>query len=320
MKILLVGGGQIGGRHLQGIMKSQTEVQVTVVDPNERSLQTTADRVREVKESQNVISIKNINQLDDHYDLALVCTSAEIRRDVIFSLLENSKVEGLVLEKVLFQKIDEYEEVYQKLNQLSIPTWVNCPRRLMTPYVQLKKEIFNSKKINVRVIGNDWGIGCNGIHFVDIFEFITGKTISSYSISTLDQKVIESKRSGCFEFTGTMTGYTTTGDTLQLVSCSEFRQGMLVSIITEQDEWLIDEAKCKIIRYNLETSILSETVFEPQFVSDLSTIYFDNWISKRDTGLTTYSKATELHIPFLQALTNHIETVTNTEYDYCPIT
>lgn len=46
--IIIIGAGQLGSRHLQGVLKSTYALNVTVVDPSEESLNTARERAEKI--------------------------------------------------------------------------------------------------------------------------------------------------------------------------------------------------------------------------------------------------------------------------------
>ena len=70
-KILLVGCGEMGSRHLQALAKIELPVKIWVVDPNSDSLKTGKKRFDEIPNNTNIHSIKfepylpyDLNEID----------------------------------------------------------------------------------------------------------------------------------------------------------------------------------------------------------------------------------------------------------------
>src|SRR5947209_4742456 len=131
--VALIGAGQIGSRHLQAL--ARLEADITVIDPSSASL----DRARELAGKSDIRYATQLDQLGPAIDVAIVACSARERRSVVESLLAGRKVGALVLEKVLFQKIEDYEAVGALLKERGVRAWVNCPRRLW-PFYQALRE------------------------------------------------------------------------------------------------------------------------------------------------------------------------------------
>ena len=51
---------------------------------------------------------------------------------------------------------------------------------------------------------SEWGLGCNTIHFLDLFGFFLKTNKIKVSHSNLDNKIYKSKREGYLEFKGSL--------------------------------------------------------------------------------------------------------------------
>ena len=136
--VTIIGVGQLGSRHLQGLKRSQLELDIWCVDSNVSSLDTAKKRYEEIPEEINkeIHFVQSIESLPVSIDLVIVATSSKSRAFVIKCLLERCKVKYLVLEKFLFPRLEEYSEVQSLLDRNNIIAWVNCPRRMFDYYSQ----------------------------------------------------------------------------------------------------------------------------------------------------------------------------------------
>ena len=114
----------------------------------------------------------SIAELETSIDVAIVATNSDIRRITIETLLGRCSVPYLVLEKALFQRLKDYDEVAELLACKGIKAWVNCPRRMLSFYADVKKDFDTAMPISFQVSGN-WAMGCNAIHMIDLFHFIS---------------------------------------------------------------------------------------------------------------------------------------------------
>ena len=111
-KILIIGAGQLGSRHLQGILGSNITATIEVVDPSDLSIKNAIERSLEINYDKNKLKVNfyhNLNQISKEIDLCIIASTADKRFDIINSLLTSSKVKNLILEKILFQSINEYD-------------------------------------------------------------------------------------------------------------------------------------------------------------------------------------------------------------------
>ena len=62
-KIALIGAGQLGSRHLQGLAKSDLEISIEVVEPFEVSRNTAKQRFEEIPTNEKIVNIDFFTQL-----------------------------------------------------------------------------------------------------------------------------------------------------------------------------------------------------------------------------------------------------------------
>ena len=167
---LIIGAGQLGSRHLQGALKVEDKFHFYVLDPSEKSLGLAKTRAKEISHNHPISFTAKWNDLPENLDIVIVATSANVRAKVVLQLLENHKVSFLVLEKVLFQDIDSYATVSELIIKTNTTTFVNHPRRTFDFYKQIKRNYHASKDktLLMQVVGGNWGLGCNTLHFIDM--------------------------------------------------------------------------------------------------------------------------------------------------------
>ncbi|MBN1840596.1 MAG: Gfo/Idh/MocA family oxidoreductase [Campylobacterales bacterium] len=322
-KIALIGAGQLGSRHLQGLAKSSMEISIEVVEPFEGSRGVAKERFEAMPENKNVTHIaffETLSQLSSHLDLVIVATNSDVRYKVIEELLTHKSVANLVLEKVLFQNVDEYNKTTELLKKSNTKCWVNHPRRMFPFYQELKNILSNAHMMHFSISGGNWGMGCNGLHLLDCMEYLTGKTVTSIDAQLLDTKLYETKRSGFQEFNGLLSGRL--GEhTFSMSSLPEHISPLQFSITSDSVNIFIDETNgwMRILKkdnnWNVET--ISEKII--YFQSEMTHRVLED-IFTTQCLLPTYEEAMTLHVKFLTALINHMNSFSKEKYDFCPIT
>ena len=191
-RIAIIGAGQLGSRHLQGLAKIKQDIHITVIDPNLSALEIARPRFVEMPENpliQSVEYLESVEKLKRPVALAIIATNADVRRNVIEELVSNSRVKYLILEKVVFQSVAHFEAVIPLLKEKGIQAWVNCSRRMFPFFRELKKRTVNAPQISLTVEGSHWGLGCNTIHMLDLLAFLTEQTKFEFDTSSLDLQV-----------------------------------------------------------------------------------------------------------------------------------
>ena len=203
-KILLIGAGQLGSRHLQGLLNVKLPISIDVVDPNISSIEIAKKRVLEIKYDYDNVFVNYFNSIDNispNIDICIIATTANHRYEVIKKIITISKIKNLILEKILFQKQVEYELTAKLLKDNSMNCWVNCPRRIFSVYNELRQKITYNEKITLTLIGGEWGLACNSIHFIDLVCFLSDDYIFALDTAGLSD-IFESKRLGFYEVSG----------------------------------------------------------------------------------------------------------------------
>ncbi len=192
--IAIIGAGQLGSRHLQGLTKIKQAINVTVIEPNPDALDLSNKRYDEMPSNPLIgsISFSSIMEtMEADVDVAIIATNADVRKNVIENLFSVTVVKYMIIEKVAFQSIVDFQVVLQILESNNAKAWVNCSRRMHSFFKTLKTELDPEDRIQVRVEGGNWGLASNAIHMIDLFAFLTGETLFSLNSSGLATKVLK---------------------------------------------------------------------------------------------------------------------------------
>ena len=167
-KIIIVGFGSIGYRYFEAINRIQLPgIKIFVVDKKIKSIMKKHNLIRKyIKTSDNFKSIPK------KVDLCIISTTCKNRHTLLKKIIKKSNLKNLILEKPLTQSPKELIELNNILKQVQ-NVWVNTDRRCEDVYRFIKSKINLNNKIFMKVEGNSWGICCNSLHYVDLFNFFT---------------------------------------------------------------------------------------------------------------------------------------------------
>jgi predicted dehydrogenase len=321
-QILVIGAGQLGSRHLQGLVKYCGKINIFVLDPSIESLKIAQEREKEVVHNHKVMYTHSWGILPDFFDLVIVATNSNIRELVIFELLEKHKVRYLILEKVLFQELEAYQRVKIILAKHNVITYVNHPRRMFESYLDLKTKLDSESQSVYSVVGGNWGIGCNALHFLDVFIFLSGKKLQNISVHFLENELLESTRKGFVEFSGSLTGNLKDGSFFSITSIKEKASPITVTVFNNEQRFVIQEGGSPQI-YELERNNLfncKNYVFKIQHQSELTTNIVKELFENGFCSLPTYEESTHTHEIFLKAMLEKYNQITKLKSKYLPIT
>jgi predicted dehydrogenase len=297
-QVAIIGAGQLGSRHLQGLKLASSPLSITVMDSNDESLNVAKERYDAVSPigAKNVNYVDSMDKLPSELDLVIIATGSKPRAAIVQSLLNHATVKYLVLEKVLFPSLADYNNVGRLLKDKGIRCWVNCPRRMYGSYKQIKEAIDPTKPIYMTNADEDWGLCCNAIHMIDIFLYLTEE--KSYTVETkfLNDKVEDSKRGGYVEMTGKLEVKTEKGNILTLISEKNFDGEKIFMIENGEDTYVISEGDGK-------WSINGNTYqYNMPYQSQLSGILADELLITGGCSLTPFYLSNTYHKPFIEAM------------------
>lgn len=321
--IAIIGAGQLGSRHLQAVAKSNVKISIEVVEPFEQSRTVAKQRFEEIPSNDNVAGIKfleSIQQLSDVLDAVVVATNSDVRCAVAIQLLSVKKVKNLILEKVLFQKEAEYHQVAKMLEETGTRCWVNHPRRMFPFYQELKTKLAGAAQIDFSVSGGGWGLACNGLHFLDVFEYLSSAAVTKIDNGYLDKKILETSRKGYIELSGKLLG-TVEKNTFS-VNCFELASPLLITITSDALNIQIDESAgwYKIAERSDEWRSIVKEEKIVYYQSELTDKLLEDVLTAGKSILPTYEEAMQLHLKFIATLMDHINGFSETKFDHCPIT
>lgn len=320
--IAIIGAGNLGSRHLQALALTELPLSVQVVDPSQEALNVAKERWQEMPPNELVEHItfhKELDELEGDFDVVIVATSSKPRRAVVENLLIKNKVRYMVLEKVLFPRLSDYDEVGQLLDRHKVQAWVNCGRRNNAFYKKMRELFKSEQNISMTVSGDGWGLGCNSIHYLDTYSFITNQRNFSVDTEYIDKNVISSKRGGYIEFTGSIRFKSEKGNLL----LTSYNQGYAPSIIILESEnlfALICESQGYadlLIRKDWQWKKFSIAL---KYQSQLTQELVKDLVCNGDCGLPTYNESTELHKVMLKGFLDHYQLFKQEDVELCPIT
>ena len=297
-RILIIGAGNIGRRHLQSFRLSKTVSSLLVVDPFADALSAAKEMVTESGMNASVEYATSLDDVGDQIDAAIVATSANGRLNILRALLEMG-VSNIILEKIAFNSLPDISAAEALVSASNARVWVNCPRRIYPFYQALKERLSGASFRRVSVRGNNYGLGSNGIHFIDIFSYIIG--CADYRLNgDRITEVVESKRAGYVEFFGSLVGQFSNGCELEL-HCEHNASDGGIELVFETDRGSVTVLEAGGNIEIRQDGCLDATSGKAPYQSELSGLLFDEMLTTGKCGLTAFGESMALHRPFIGA-------------------
>lgn len=322
-KLILVGCGNIGSRHLQALMKFQNRVSIDIVEPNKKSKDNAIALIEKssIKKYPEINWSTSIQDLTDSGDIVIVATNSIDRPKLIESMLKQGNKKFLI-EKMVCQSCNEYKSLISIFKKFNASGWINANRRYFTSYQKIKQLFSSSKSIQLGVYLGNSGLGTSSIHFVDLFCWFNNNYDIRLNGEYLFDKIYPSKRGKHFsEFAGTIVGSNKKNSFLTISTHNN--QSAPPSVIVE-----IYDGKRHIVINELEEKFyfltnrenLSKLSFKFGHVSELTYKITQDILKNNSCLLPTLQEMHNSHSELFRIFNNHLFEHLHHKVQKCPIT
>ena len=192
--ILILGAGRMGLSHFESFYNSKNNYNIDLCDLNIKKIK---KRYINPTPTHKLRFFKNMPK-NNNYDLVVLSTNSRERYQILKKLLRLNIVNNLILEKFLFNKVEEYSQFkkiikkYPKLRAINVNTWGNYIFRKIG--LRLTKNFIASFSLGKNRIAT------NLIHICDLYsELINNK---DFEILGKNLSKIKSKRKSYSEVNG----------------------------------------------------------------------------------------------------------------------
>lgn len=194
MKVLIIGAGRMGIRHLQGVLSVKAVTNVTILDINPRALQNAKDAVNN---DERLLAELISDYKPVAHDVCIIASTANNRKTLIDLAVESS-CKYLMVEKPLGQSFQEVLDLNSYIETLPLTAVVNLNMRQYQSVKKLKSDLANVAQLQgdkvITVNTGSLGIGCNGIHYLDKIFFILGANKAEIVSAEIEDTLIPSGR------------------------------------------------------------------------------------------------------------------------------
>jgi predicted dehydrogenase len=313
-KILLIGCGNIGFRHLQALCASQMagQIDLTIIEPNtDHHPRITTELARTPMQQADISTALPVQA--GRFDLAIIATNADVRRRVFDDLVSKHTFVAIIFEKVLFQRIKDLDAVEAQLQ--GVAAYVNCGRRGFAGYQMLREMLPPNAPVDYTVVGTQYALASNAIHFLDIAACINQSPLVSLDASGLDVAEAQSKRAGYVELYGTLNGTLENGATVNLTCTPADALSLDISIKGDAFVGKIDEAAGTVTITRGDA--IEALPFETRHVSGMPYLY-ETLLNGEGCLLPTYAESASQHRLLLSAINAHLNLPDRSD-TLCPI-
>lgn len=208
-RYFLSGLGSMGKRHLLGLVRAGGVV--SAVDPNPRAADESRAFLKEA--GQDPASLAEVASRWDalasnqsEFDAAVFAETVPGRLPNVEGFLSRFRARSFLLEKPLSADpaaLPRFQELFESAGVALDSVSVNFPRRVWPFFIQLRewtarKDPKVGRELTFQLTGGALGLGCNGIHFLDLFLFVTGAREWTLPLARLSAEPVRSGRGSEF--------------------------------------------------------------------------------------------------------------------------
>jgi hypothetical protein len=319
----IVGVGQLGSRHLQSLASFRRAGRIFIVDPSDESLQRARERYEAVRQPdaapQELVALTDIAGLPKEIEFIVLANSADTRLAAIEAVAAQSTVKNWLLEKVLFQRVADYDKARAVFGANAGRVWVNCAQRYWDFFREIKQRFPASPDAELLVVGGEWGLGSNAVHNADVAAYLWGDKLTHRA--ELDAEALPSKRPGFFEFTGLMETRAAGGGTVRQRSYRGSDAPFSFIFTHPQGRIAWDVAKGEVIESSAQTGWAWQTrTMGAAYQSQLTARVAGEVLDSGACDLPLYDEAARVHVGVIQALFDGAARAGIKLGDVCPIT
>ncbi len=325
-RVLIIGCGSLGSRHLQAVASLPTVYEIEVVEPVPEAVRLGRQRLAEIPDLQEPTSVRWISSLSeatDHGDLCIIATQAKGRCEIFRQVADQLGYKAFVWEKIAAQSVTEMEESLGFAKDNGIKVWVNLQTRTASFYRRVKRKLDSSHSVVLSTVGGGQFLAANGIHVADLFAYYDGGQQIESTGGNIDPVLHPSKRSPeLYDLTGTLHGSTENGSSLTIAYTESEGYWGHVSIASRNYQVVVDHLNNWAWEAEAASGWQWESVpYEGTLmVSHTTKEIADDILSSGICTLPTLEEALTSHRFILDGLRPHFGRLLGRPVDRCPVT
>tara|TARA_B110000483_G_scaffold239653_1_gene318588 strand:+ start:48 stop:986 length:939 start_codon:yes stop_codon:yes gene_type:complete len=289
MNIYIIGGGDIGQRHIQSTLNFNSEHTINIVEINKENL----DKCKKIAFGRKNYNFYSSLPENKQIDLLFIATTSSNRFDIFTNIVKKNVVTNIILEKVVFQIPSQYRACKKTLKLMKINCWINNWPRTAEYFKEIKKKLLPEEPISMKVYGRSWGIACNASHYIDLFVFFADiEQVNSMHFEII--KKFDSKRLGYKEFMGVMRVDQLDSSSLEMIDSEKHGGSIIVEVLQGRNTFKISEKNYKVF---LESNVqgFEESFFKEPLQSETSHININKILKEGDCDLPKFILSYDWH-------------------------
>lgn len=309
-------------------MESVAEVEV--VDPSSDSLALGQKRLRELGDRNPKIEyrwIRSLAEASHGGDACILAVCADTRLPLFEETILRLGYKKFILEKIVAQKVGDYERMLHWEEKNGASVWVNCLWRTYENHQRIKSRLIQGEPFSVSVTGGNRGLATLGIHAADLFSFYEGGSEIRRVSASVEPVLMRTKRKNHFDFSGTLQGKTSSGGRFFLSFLpegEELNNAAPLQIVLNAPGYraMADDIEGSCWESVREKGWRWEKVDYTKdiYVSSTTRTFLNDIFSNHRCALPTLRESFPAHRFILESLLPELQKQTGREWTHCPVT
>ena len=306
MNLAIIGCGVIGRRHLESIVNSsKNDLNIFVIDTSNECLNE-CKKIAQYKNTLKINYLSSAKETNKNFDFVIIANNSKDRFNAIVDLYNYKKPKFIILEKFLFDNLDDYEKAKIIFESINTKVWVN--QWVSTGFSELSNSFNESKNFKIVIHGKNWNLCSNSVHFIDWFHSLNKRNEIQLSEINLKNLVLKSKRNGFYETFGKL-----------VFKCKENQLTLDCDYDKKSDNKLLISIFCelKVIECEFSGNQLKGTIqhknttenflMNVSYLSERTSNLIESIFKKNKCSLPTYDQSVVHHKLIFQTLKNHFD-------------
>lgn len=325
VRLLLVGCGNLGVRHLQAIACLPGVQEIEIIDSSTQALERAKQLLKEVVVNPSICFrwLSSLNEATEKGDLCILATQAGNRFQLLQQISTQLAYRSFLIEKIVAQSVKEYKDMLSLTKLYNLSIWVNCKTRAYPIHKRIKKFLNPQSPIIFTSVGGNHGLANNGVHVADIFMFHDGSDAIRGTGVYIDPILHSSKRgSEIFDLSGTLQGVTSKGSQFSISFAKDHVLSDQTIIVSKDYRCIVDHMQRWAVESSPETNWLWKPIpFEGNLmVSEMTKAFASDILNYGHCDLPTLEDCFPAHSFILETLQPHFNKLMGKDLNYCPVT
>lgn len=323
--VTIVGCGRMGICHLQAIVGLNGPLKIQIVERNTSNLNLAQQRLKEVLPEKKIVEIewyKDIAEMNGQSDLTIVATKSVGRVNILTELAKMGHTR-LLIEKMVCQSVEEYDDLLETFENLKIKAWVNCTRPYFPVYEKAIELMRNDGDLIFNAMAGNHGLGCNAIHLLNLFLTIIGDHQDFHLDGrSLFPALLPNKRGKQFvEFAGSIIAETGNQSFATISFHHNNNSPLLVNAMSKNWRLFVDEGNGKVLLAAKKNDWQwKELEFKMRYSSELTTEIANSIMEDKKCKLPDIRDCYYIHKELFKIFNERIKSISEEDGVVCPIT